>query len=544
MAYQDVDVVIIGSGAAGGMAAWNLTRKGVKVLMLEAGQKFERSQFWSHVKPWDARERRRRGQSPPDWLGTALRESPYETLPDKQFWLARVWGVGGKTNIWGRVSLRYSDLNFQEPAKDGWEIPWPITYKEIAPYYDNVEKKIGVCGGDEDTPWLPGSSNHLPPPNLRCGEMLLRKAATRAKYPVVRIRRAVLTQAHHGRDPCHYCGACGRGCDIGAFFNSFDYLLKDALETQRLELVENAVVEEILVNDEGLASGVRYFDRLTGDERSVPAKRVIVAASAVDSTRLLLNSKSRQHSNGIGNGSEVIGRYLVEQFRLQVQAFAPELVGSPASNDDGISGGHIYIPRFEPTDEKRGYLRGFGIPISGVGCASNASFAKNRGGFGLSYKQAVKELYPALFKLIPYGEVLPYKHNRISVEGTPNDRFGYPLLRIEYDIGENERKMISRMYDVIEEILHEMKAEPLPYQRGEIDTLGTAIHEHGTCRMGDDPKRSALNKFNQMHEVRNVFVMDGSSFPTATEKNPTLTILALAWRASDYMAEQMRRGEV
>ena len=229
---------------------------------------------------------------------------------------------------------------------------------------------------------------------------------------------------------------------------------------------------------------------------------------------------------------------------MQVQAFAPELVGSPASNDDGISGGHIYIPRFEPTDEKRGYLRGFGIPISGVGCASNASFAKNRGGFGLSYKQAVKELYPALFKLIPYGEVLPYKHNRISVEGTPNDRFGYPLLRIEYDIGENERKMTSRMYDVIEEILHEMKAEPLPYQRGEIDMLGTAIHEHGTCRMGDDPKRSALNRFNQMHEVRNVFVMDGSSFPTATEKNPTLTILALAWRASDYMAEQMRRGEV
>ncbi len=544
MAYEDVDVVIIGSGAAGGMAAWNLTRKGVKALMLEAGQKFERNQFWSHVKPWEARERRQRGESPPDWAGTPLRESPYETLPGKRFWLARVWGVGGKTNIWGRVSLRYSDLNFQEPAKDGWEIPWPITYKEIAPYYANVEKKIGVCGGGDDTPWLPGSSNHLPPPNLRCGEMLLRKAATRAKYPVVRIRRAVLTQAHNGRKPCHYCGACGRGCDIGAFFNSFDYLLKDSLETRRLELVENAIAEEILVNDEGLASGVRYFDRLTGDERTVPARRVIVAASAVDSTRLLLNSKSRQYPNGIGNGSDVIGRYLVEQFRLQVQAFAPELIGGPASNDDGISGGHIYIPRFEPTDEKRGYLRGFGIPISGVGCASNASFAKSLGGFGLSYKQAVKELYPALVKLIPYGEVLPYRHNRISVEGMPNDRFGYPLLRIEYAIGENERKMVSRMYDATEEILHQMKAEPLPYKHGEIDMPGTAIHEHGTCRMGEDPKRSALNRFNQMHEVKNVFVMDGSSFPTATEKNPTLTILALAWRASDYLAELMKRGEV
>ena len=544
MAPEDADVIIVGSGAAGGMAAWNLTRKGVKVLLLEAGQKFERSQFWSHVKPWEERDRRRRGESPPDWLGTARAESPYGTPPGKPFWLARVWGVGGKTNIWGRVSLRYSDLNFQEPAKDGWEIPWPITYKEIAPYYDNVETKIGVCGGDDDTPWLPGSTNHLPPPNLRCGEVLVRKAAMSAKYPVVNIRRAVLTRAHNGRSPCHYCGACERGCDIGAFFNSFDYLLKDSLDTGNLDLVESALVEEVLVNDEGLASGVRYFDRRTGRERTVPAKRVIVAASAVDSTRLLLNSKSRQHPNGIGNGSDVIGRYLVEQVRVQVQAFAPELIGAAASNDDGISGGHIYIPRFEPTDEGRGYLRGFGIPVTGVGCASNARFAKSLSGFGLSYKQAVKELYPAVFKLTPYGEVLPYRHNRISVDGTPNDRFGYPLLRIEYDIGENERKMVSRMYDVVEEILHGMKAEPLPYERGAIETLGTSIHEHGTCRMGDDPRRSALSRYNQMHEVKNVFVMDGSAFPTATEKNPTLTILALAWRASDYMAEQMRLGEI
>ncbi|MDE0104696.1 MAG: GMC family oxidoreductase [Bryobacterales bacterium] len=544
MAIEGTDVVIVGSGAAGGMAAWNLTRKGVKVLLLEAGQKFERSQFWSHVKPWEERERRRRGEAPPDWMGTALAESPYGTLPGKRFWLARVWGVGGKTNIWGRVSLRYSDLNFQEPSKDGWEIPWPITYKEIAPYYDNVERKIGVCGGDENTPWLPGSVNYLPPPNLRCGEVLVRKAAKSAKYPVVHIRRAVLTRAHKGRSPCHYCGACGRGCDIGAFFNSFDYLLKDSLETGNLELVENALAEEILVNDEGLASGVRYFDRRTGRERTVPANRVIVAASAVDSTRLLLNSKSRQHPNGIGNGSDVIGRYLVEQVRVQVQAFAPELIGAPASNDDGISGGHIYIPRFEPTDEGRAYLRGFGVPVTGVGCASNARFAKSLGGFGLSYKQAVKELYPALFNLTPYGEVLPYRHNRITVDGTPNDRFGYPLLRIEYDIGENERNMASRMYDVVEEILDGMKAEPLPYERGAIETPGTAIHEHGTCRMGDDPRQSALNRYNQMHEVKNVFVMDGSAFPTATEKNPTLTILALAWRASDYMAEQMKRGEI
>ena len=544
MAYEDVDAVVIGSGAAGGMAAWNLVRKGARVLVLEAGERFERSQFWSHVKPWEARDRRRRGESPPDFFGTSLRESPYETPSGRRFFLGRVWGVGGKTNIWGRVSLRYSDLNFLEPERDGWEIPWPLKYQELAKYYDRVEQKIGVCGGDDDNPWLPGSQHLLPPPNLRCGEMLLRAAATRIGCPVVRIRRAVLTRPHNGRSPCHYCGACGRGCDIGAFFNSFDYLLKEAISTQRLELVENALVEEILVNDEGLASGVRYFDRRSGNERTVPAKRVVVAASAVDSARLLLNSKSRQYPNGIGNGADVIGRYLVEQIRFRVRAFAPELIGRPASNDDGISGGHIYIPRFEPADEGRGYLRGFGIPITRVGCQANASFAKSLEGFGLSYKQAVKELYPAMVQMLPYGEVLPYRHNRIAVEGTPLDRFGYPRLRIEYKIGDNERRMIPRIYDVVEEILHEMKAEPLPYRRGTIDTLGTSIHEHGTCRMGDDPKRSALNRFNQMHEVKNVFVVDGGSFPTATEKNPTLTILALAWRATDYMAEEMKRGSI
>lgn len=541
---SDADVVVVGSGASGAMVAWNLARKGARVLVLEAGRKFRREDLWSHVKPWEERERRRRGETPPDWFGLPRRESAYETLPGRDFRLLRVWGVGGKTNIWGRVSLRYSDLNFREPAVDGWEIPWPITYRQLAPYYDSVERKIGVCGGDDDTPWLPGSAHHLPPPNLRCAEVLLNKAAEGSPFPVVRIRRAVLTEAHGGREPCHYCGACGRGCDIGAFFNAFDYLLKEALDSGRVELVENALVEEIIVNDEGLASGVRYFDRLSGEERTVPATRVVLAASAVDSTRLLLNSRSRRYPNGLGNGSDVIGRYLTEQFRFVVQAIVPGLVGRAASNDDGISGGHVYIPRFEPSDGKRGYLRGFGVPVTRVGCASNARFAKSVRGFGLSYKQAVKELYPALFGLLPYGEVLPYRHNRVTVEGTPNDRFGYPLIRIEYGIGENERKMISRTYDVVEELLHLMKAEPLPYRRGAIDTPGTSIHEHGTCRMGDDPQRSALNRFNQMHEVRNVFVVDGSAFPTATEKNPTLTILALAWRASDYLAERMKRGDV
>ena len=544
MAAQDHDVVVVGSGAGGGMVAWNLTRKGANVLMLEAGGKFDRASFWSHVKPWEARQRRRRGERPPGFESLPLRESPYETLEGHSFLLRRVWGVGGKTNIWGRVSLRYGDLNFSEPSIDGWEIPWPMQYKDIAPYYDSVEKLIGVCGGDDSSKFLPGSQHHLPPPNLRCGEVLLRKGAEKAGYTVVRGRRAVLTQDHNGRSKCHYCGACGKGCDIGAFFNSPDYLLADAFETGNLELREHAVVSHILAGDDGKANGVRYFERLTGEERTVPAKRVVLAASAVDSTRILLNSKSSTYPNGIGNSSDVIGRYLCEQFRFHVYAFAPQLYGRPATNDDGISGGHIYIPRFESPQDKRDYMRGFGIQLWGIGCGNNAQFARRMPGFGLEFKKDVRKRYPALIQMHPYGEVLPYRENRISVEGTHHDRFGIPTIRIEYKLGENERKMIPRMYDVVEEVLHSMRAEPLPYERGSIDELGAAIHEHGTCRMGDDPKRSALNGYMQMHEVPNLFVTDGSAFPTPTEKNPTLTILALAWRASDYLAEEMRRGNV
>ena len=544
METGDHDVVIIGSGASGGMAAWNLTRKGVKVLMLEAGERFERADFWSHVKPWEARERRRRGERSPEFETLPLRESPYETPAGQHFLLRRVWGVGGKTNTWGRVSLRYGDLNFKEPAVDGWEIPWPVSYSEIAPYYDNVEKLIGVCGGADDSKFLPGSEHHLPPPNLRCGEVLLRKGAEKAGYTVVNGRRAVLTKEHRGRAKCHYCGACGKGCDIGAFFNSRDYLLEDAFATGKLELRENAIVSHVLTDENGAASGVRYFERLTGAERTVAAKRVVVGASAVDSTRILLNSKSSAHPNGIGNGSDVIGRYLCEQFRFHVYAFAPQLYGRPATNDDGISGGHIYIPRFESPEEKRDYMRGFGIQLWGIGCGAGAQFAKRMAGFGLDFKRDVRKSYPALVQMHPYGEVLPYRHNRVAVDGTPPDRFGIPTIRIEYKLGENERKMIPRMYDVVEEILHSMRAEPLPYQRGDLDELGAAIHEHGTCRMGEDPKRSALNGYMQMHEVPNVFVVDGSAFPTPTEKNPTLSILAFAWRATDYLAEQMRLGNV
>ncbi|MGH9666510.1 MAG: FAD-dependent oxidoreductase, partial [Bryobacteraceae bacterium] len=311
------DVVVIGSGAAGGMAAWNLSRQGINVLVLDAGQKFQRSKFWTHVKPWESHYRLGLGQRPPQFQ-LDIREQPYTWRKGGYFDLIRVWGRGGKTNIWGRVSLRYSDLDFSSAERDGWEIPWPIRYKDVAPYYDRVEQLIGVCGGPDDQDSLPGSKYLLPPPAPRCGERLLQKAAHKIGVSIVAGRRAVLTRPHNGHTPCHYCGSCGKGCDVGAFFNSSDYLLEPAFATGRVKVVDNAVAARVLVNEEGLASGVQYFDRYTKDEHTVRARVVVVAASCIDSTRILLNSKSHRFPNGIGNSSDAVGRYLSEQIRFHM----------------------------------------------------------------------------------------------------------------------------------------------------------------------------------------------------------------------------------
>lgn len=534
------DVVIIGSGAAGGMAAWNLTRQGLNVLVLDAGTKFKPSTFWSHVKPWEWQQRLDRGQRPPQFY-LSTQEQPYETPPGQPFDLMRVWGRGGKTNVWGRVSLRYSDVDFLQPERDGWEIAWPIRYKDIAPYYDRVEQLIGVCGGTDDQDSLPGSKYHLPGAPPRCGERLLQKAAARIGISIVQGRRAVLTRAHNGRAQCHFCGACGRGCDIGAFFNSSDYLLEPAFLTRKLQIIDNAVVARVLVDDKGRANGVQYFDRGTKNEHTVRARVVIMAASCVDSTRILLNSKSGIYPNGIGNSNDVIGRYLCEQVRFHMHGFVPELKGTAVQNDDGIGGEHIYMPCFNHRDgRKRDYLRGYGMQFWYTGAHPGVSYAKSLPGFGADFKKSVKARFPALVSLHPYGEVLPRRENRITVEGTPVDSYGLPIARIEFKIGENERKMAAEMYDTAEAILRSAKAEILPFERGKLDVAGAAIHEHGTCRMGMDPKRSALNGFCQSHEVKNLFVVDGSAFPTATEKNPTLTILAMAWRATDYLATEMK----
>jgi choline dehydrogenase-like flavoprotein len=463
----------------------------------------------------------------------------------KHFDLTRVWGLGGKTNVWGRVSLRLSDMDFKAAERDGWEIPWPISYADISPYYDQVEQLIGVCGGTDDSDVLPGSKFLQPPPAPRCAERLMQKGAASINIPVVAGRRANMTKATRGFPPCHYCGGCGAGCDTASFFCSADHLIPFAQKTGKLEIRSNAVAGRILVDDNGKARGVQYFDRKTGAEHEVLGKVVVVGASCVDSTRILLNSKSDKHPNGIGNGSDVIGRFLCEQIRLNAAGWMPVLAGGPTRNDRGISGEHIYLPRFNHREgHKRDYLRGFGVQFWNTGCSDTGAHngSETIPGFGAALKKEIRRRHPAWVEIHPFGEALPYKNNRITVGEAGNDRYGVPLMTISYEIGENERKMTEHMADTIEALAKASGVELVNYKRGALDRNGSAIHEHGTCRMGDDPKRSALNKFNQMHEVSNVFVVDGSSFSNASEKNPTLTILALSWRATDYLADQIKQG--
>ena len=540
------DVVVIGSGASGAMTAHTLVQHGVRVLMLDAGWKFDRSESWAHVLPFEADRRRREGDVAPQ-LRLSTREQPYLTPADRPFDLWRTWGWGGKTNVWGRVSLRMSDLDFAGPARDGWHIPWPIRYADIAPYYDRVEQLIGVTGGDDDSDSLPGSRFHLPAVKPRCTEVILSKAAESLGIPTVATRRAVLTRPHNGRTACHYCGSCGSGCRTASFFNATDYLLLPALESGRLEIISGAVAASVLTDDEGRASGVRYFERESGVEHAVRARTVVVAASTMDSTRLLLNSRSARHPTGLGNGSDQLGRNYCEQVRFHRYGFLPQVFDQGYSNDDGIGGGHTYIPRFNHRLGGLDYLRGFGIQMWGNGCQTTAvNVAELLPGleFGAGFKRRVKARYPALAALHPYGEMLPRADNRVTVDESRTDRYGVPLMHIDVTFGENEMKMVRHMHEVADEILHTAGAEMIAAGPQDHDGPGAAIHEHGTVRMGADPAQSVLNRFNQMHEVDNVFVVDGSSFTTASEKNPTLTILALAWRAGDFLADELRSGRL
>jgi glucoside 3-dehydrogenase (cytochrome c) catalytic subunit len=575
---EPYDVIIVGSGAAGGMAGYQLATAGVKVLMLEAGRTLDPfKEFKTMEWPYASADRGRLpasehsltaaeyhmfdrpyGMAKPfekykkvySYSGDRYtkhsvvdeREHPYTGTP--YAWVrARV--LGGKTNIWGRVALRLSDYDFKAKSRDGAGEDWPISYADISPYYDKVDRLLGISGTTENLPQLPDSI-YQRPIKLNCGEMILRKSIKPMGRSLIPGRAGVTTDgvANKYRMACKGRWRCGRGCDIQAAFHSPTALIFPARDTGNLQLRPNSTVAEVLVDAAtGKASGVRVIDSVSRTVYDFRAKVVVLAASTLESTRLLLNSKSQQYPNGLANSSGVVGHYFCEHIMGPgANGFLPMLRGRAATLDDGRPTG-FYIARFRNiTDKHLGFLRGFGFQ-GGSGCGVYPSFATSQPGFGQSFKTRVRDLYPAQIGLGAFGEVLARYENQVDLDPQIKDAWGIPALRFSYKFGENELAMAKDMAETAEEMLEAAGCEYVRIHRN-ILPEGWSIHELGTARMGADPKTSVTNAFGQAHDVKNLFIVDGSTFVSAGCQNPTWTILALSWRASEYLAEEAKRGNL
>lgn len=558
-AHQQIyDAIIVGSGAAGGVAAHVLVNKGLNVLLLEIGPKWNPTEIYHTEHTWPY-EMPYRGFGQPGrydglWKINAYTEhlyvnprvDKYAVASGTDFHWTRIHAVGGRTNTWGRVSLRLSEDDFKPKSRqDGFGEDWPISYHDLAPYYDKAETLMGVFGTREGLAVLPDGI-YLPPPPLRCGEMKLVTGGRKLGIPVITARKAMLTRNYDGRAACHYCGACDRGCLTSSRFNSLDAIIPKLLGKSNFTLRLHAAAHRVLIDPKtNKARGIAYVDTQNRQEYEAFAKVVVLGAGAMESTRILLNSKTRAHPRGLANSSGLLGHYLMDSIKSGfISGWLPDLKGSKVTNDDGAGGGHTYVPRH--TNIKGGrkspVLRGWQFqPDSGA--SMFPGYSKRMPGFGSAFKQHVRERLPAIISLAGFGESLPDFNNYCEIDPHGlKDRYGIPQLRFHCRWGANDLKMADAMYDSAAELLRAAGAEIIPFQRHAPPPHGDSTHEVGTARMGDNPKTSVLNQWCQAHDISNLFVVDGASFVSVSEKNCTLTIAALAWRACDYLAEEFRRG--
>ncbi len=548
------DVVVIGSGAAGGMAAMQLCLKGLKVLMLERGPKFNiATDFHHHWKPYRFPFR---GQIPPseramynytadEWNKKHFVNELENPYTGKKFVWVRAQAVGGKTLHWGLVSLRFSPRDFKAASYDGVGTDWPISYEDVEPYYSKVEDLIGVCGHADHLPDNP-DSHFLPPVPFTCAEAIF-KRQVESNTPdrnVIHGRSATVTKpGFNGRAPCHYCGHCGRVCNVAASFSSVGVLLPIAEKTGNLTTRTNAVVWKITTDKENRARSVVFIDRITRQVEEVYGKVVVVGAGTLDSTRILLNSKNGDYPNGLGNSSGVLGKYFCEQIMPgDITGLIPRLKGNANRGGDARpAGSGIYIPRFRNLKGKRrDFVRGYGFE-GGGGSSEFPGFANKIPGFGAHFKEEVKEYYATVISIGSFGEVVPRAENHVEIDPVVRDAWGIPVLKFEVEWGPNELAMARDAVDTQHEMFRKAGIEIISERTTPLPP-GWSIHSAGTARMGNDPKTSYLNKFNQSHDIKNLFVADAACFVNSTEKNPTLTILALSMRTAGYIAEQMRTG--
>lgn len=562
------DVIIVGSGAGGGMATKVLADAGLKVAVVEAGPHFDpadpkqRTQLkWPYESPRrGASNRRPFGDFDSAYGGWEIEGEPYTQKDDTQFDWFRSRMLGGRTNHWGRISLRFGERDFKHKSYDGHGDDWPISYEDVKPYYDKVDKLIGVFGTKENIENEPDGF-FLPPPKPRLHELFYIKGARKSNIPVIPSRMSMLTKKlNDDRGICFYCGQCSRACAVYADFSAGTCLIFPAQKSGgQVDLFVNAMVREVTTNEEGKATGVSYISKDDRKEYKLKGRIVVLAASACSSARILLNSKSEQHPNGLGNSSDMIGRYLHDSTGASRSAFIPDLMNRDTYNEDGVGGMHVYTPWWGD-NKKLNFPRGYHIEVwGGLGMPSygfgfnpndlNRFFNQKVGGYGNSLRSDIKKYYGSTIGMAGRGESIAMKDNYCEIDPTTVDEFGIPVLRFNYKWSEYEVNQAKHMNDTFEEIVHNMggtmlQDAPSKESNYGLENPGRIIHEVGTTRMGSDPKTSVVNEFQQLHDVDNVFIVDAGPFVSQADKNPTWTILALSWRASDYIIEQLKQQNI
>jgi len=553
------DVCIVGSGAGGGMAAKVLCDAGADVVMLEAGamwdtEKDSKMSAWPYDSP-------RRGAATPDKPfgefdgcigGWEIEGEPYTQAAGSRFDWFRGRMLGGRTNHWGRISLRMGPDDFRRRSLDGLGEDWPITYDDIKPFYDKLDRLVGIFGSMENIPNEPDGV-FMPAPKPRCYELLIKQAADRLNITCIPNRLSILTKPLNGRPACHYCGQCGRGCTTHSNFSSPSVLIAPALETGKLHIIANAMAREVLTDDAGLATGVSYVNRADRRDYGVRARIVVLAASACETARLLLNSKSGRFPDGLANSSGVVGRYLTDSTGLGVSGHIPKMEHAVPHNEDGAGGAHLYMPWWLD-NKKLDFPRGYHIELGGgrrgapgFGFMGGIQRFNGVGGYGKSLKDDYRRFYGATVNFAGRGEMIPNDDTWCEIDPSVVDSYGIPVLRFHAGFSEHEINQAKHMQETFRAIIHEMGGTPLtPMPSREalygLEPVGRIIHEVGTTRMGNDPQTSVLNANCQAHDVKNLFVADGGPFVGNAHKNCTWTILALAMRTSEHIAQQRNQG--
>jgi choline dehydrogenase-like flavoprotein len=550
------DVCIVGSGAGGGMAAYALTKAGADVVLLEAGDVWYASKnskmlFPNYASPRRGGSTRLKPFGEFDGCegGWEIDGEPYTTAEGSSFlwWRARM--LGGRTNHWGRISLRFGPDDFRGKSRDGLGDDWPIAYEDVAPYYDRVDDLIGIHGSREGIFNEP-DGHFQPAPAPRCYELLVKKASDKLNITCIPARRSVITKPLNGRAACHYCGQCGRGCTVKANFSSPDVLIAPALATGKLTLVTNAMVREVTLGANGLTDGVSYIDKNTGADSHVSARVVVLAASALETARILLNSRSSKNPNGLANSSGTVGKYITDTTGTGVSGYIPAMENHAGHNEDGAGGMHVYMPWWLD-NKKLDFPRGYHIEVGGGAHQPGAGFMGGiqsyppGGGYGAKLKQDYRRYYGATIGFDGRGEMIPNDDCYCEIDPRVVDRFGIPVLRFHWKWTDHELNQVKHMQQTFRALIEQMGGtvfSPMPSKEDEygIAAGGQIIHELGGARMGNDPKTSVVTGNCQAHEVKNLFIADGAPFVSQADKNPTWTILALAWRTSDYITNQMK----